>query len=254
MGAIHFSIDTGMIRALQQGLPLGTFVETGTFEGASVNAARPLFKKIFTVELSGQLHRSAVEKFQGDAAVEVLFGNSPEALAGLRARLEKESVLYWLDAHWCVANAETAGAKSQCPLLAELDAIHTLNEKSVILIDDARLFLSVPPAPHETSDWPDFDSIVRKLFLLNPGHVLSVFNDVIAYVPRSVFPSLRAYARNNSPDLLVELHKAAKTDELTRLLAISEADRAARLDVIERLDKMLKEATSRLNALEKKPH
>ena len=214
MGAIHFSIDTGMIRALQASLNLETFVETGTFEGASVQAARNLFKKIFTIELSADLHRAAVEKFKDDPAVDVLLGNSPEILQNLRPRLEEESVLYWLDAHWCVADAATVGKKSQCPLMQELDAIHTLNEKSVILIDDARLFLSPPLAPHEISDWPDFDSIVRKLFALNSAHVLAVINDVITYVPRSAFPGLRQYAHNHSPDVLVALHKVGYFDQV----------------------------------------
>jgi hypothetical protein len=39
-------------------------------------------------------------------------------------------------------------------LLDEFRAIGRLNERSVILIDNARLFLCPPPVPHETSQCP----------------------------------------------------------------------------------------------------
>ena len=249
MGAIYFFHRYRHGSRVAGRPPLETFVETGTFEGASVLAVRPFFKRIFTVELSEDLHGAATEKFRGDAAVEVLPGNSPAALETLRPRLEKESVLYWLDAHWCgPAVTATAGEKSQCPLLLELDAIRVLNENSVILIDDARLFLSIPPAPLNASNWPDFDAIVRKLFTLGPAHMLAVINDVIAYVPRGAFPALREYARDHSPDLLAELAKAkeydalkkdrdelaASVDLLTQSQKQTETDREARLETIQR--------------------
>ena len=50
MGAINFSIDTKLIEVLQKKLPLKTFVETGTFEGASITAVKPLFSKLLTIE------------------------------------------------------------------------------------------------------------------------------------------------------------------------------------------------------------
>ncbi len=87
--------------------------------------------------------------------------------------------------------------------------------------------------------------------------------------PRAAFPALGEYARHHSPDLLAELAKANQFDAvkkdrdqleadvhlLTAELKQSEADRAARLEVIEKLDKLLKESeadrAARLDVIER---
>lgn len=201
MGAVHFSIDPGLIETLKQVIPLQVFVETGTFEGRSAELVRPFFEKIYTVELSEQYYRKACEKFAGDPGVELFQGDSAHALAALAPKLAHVPVLYWLDAHWCVAE-QTAGEKSQCPMLRELEAIGHLNDQSAIIIDDARLFLTTPPEPHEISDWPEFDAIVRALFGMSSGHSLSVLNDTILFVPKAAVSNLRDYSRRHATDLL----------------------------------------------------
>jgi hypothetical protein len=108
-------------------------------------------------------------------------------------------VLYWLDAHWC--GSGTAGNEAECPLLAELDAIAALNADSAILIDDARLFLAAPPAPHDPRQWPLLTDVVERLRTLNREHGLWIVNDVIVFAPNAARQAMTEYARDCGIDL-----------------------------------------------------
>ena len=206
MGAVSFSIDKNLVAHLKQVLPLPIFVETGTFEGESTEQVLPLFEQIYTVELAEEYYLKAAQRFEGMAAVQVYHDSSEQFLQRLRPILHDRSVLYWLDAHWCVAD-ETAGEASQCPLLEELAAIGALNPESVILIDDARLFLCTPPAPHRITQWPSLDAIVRQLFVLSDAHQVMVLNDAIVYYPTAIQAAMQQYAYQHSIDWLVVLEK-----------------------------------------------
>jgi hypothetical protein len=201
MGAFTFSIDVQLVECLKRVLPLTVFVETGTFEGASVRAVLSLFEEIFTVEFSDEYFLKARDRLRDHKHVHCESGNSPPFLAGLRERLKDKSVLYWLDAHWCSA-PETAGFESQCPLIQELRAIGSLNAHSAILMDDARYFLSPPPKPHQISQWPSFQAIWIALSSLSPLHQLTVINDVLIFHPTSIYDAMADYAQEHGIDLL----------------------------------------------------
>lgn len=228
MGAISFSLDTKLVTALQSALPLQVLVETGTYEGDTVAAALPYFDNIYTVELSEKLWSRATKRFSAESRVCALHGGSPDVLSELRQSLGSRSVVYWLDAHWCVGT-DTSGEQSQCPLTEEIAALGQLNDQSVVLIDDARLFTSPPPAPHEVSHWPKFNDIVLGLQRLNPNHRLMIVNDVIAFYPPSAEAALNRYARENGVDWLWILHerkeaqraldkKSAPTEQIRSIL------------------------------------
>ena len=255
MGAVDFSIDVELVRLFQRELSLDVFVETGTFEGEAVARMLPLFPEIHTIELSEKYHALAEARFRKEPAVHVHRGDSTYVLGSLRAALEHRSVLYWLDAHWCVADG-SAGESSQCPLLGELSAMGTLNDRSVVLIDDARLFLSPPPYPHEAPDWPRLQQVVEGLERLSGRHELMVFNDVIVYFPRVLVPRMVEHARARSIDVLASVTRVtALENELAllttaldeRLEAINDLTRTAeeRLAIIEELTAALKAIESR---------
>lgn len=230
MGAVNFSLDKLLVDALQSALPLTVLVETGTFEGATLANLQDCFKVLHSVELSPQYHQAAADRFSEIAHIKLHNGDSASVLRQLRDGLEIESVLYFLDAHWCVAT-DTAGETSQCPLLAELEAIGKLNEKSVVLIDDARLFLAAPLAPHETSQWPNFHQIVEKLFQIASEHELMVVNDVIAFFPKQARPAMESYAKNFGMDWLLASNCLKENGSFMRQLdekeqVIHEKDRA----------------------------
>lgn len=223
MGAVTFSIDPEIIRALKQALPLKYFVETGTFEGETVEQVKLMFEEVHSIELAEDYYSKAVERFGNDSRVNLYCGSSEVVLKSLHPRFASEATLYWLDAHWCVAD-KTAGYQSQCPLLQELDAIQALNPHSVILIDDARLFLCPPPHPHEVTQWPSFDAIIKKLYSLSSAHEVMVLNDVILYYPSQIREPVQQFAHGVSIDWLSIMHKSGYYDSFLSDLQEKEAE------------------------------
>ena len=201
MGAISFSIDISLVTCCKQALPLNAFVETGTFSGDSIETIQSLFPEIHSIELSQAYYEKAVERFKPHKHVNLYQGNSDQWLKRLHPQIINQSTLYWLDAHWCVAE-ETAGVESQCPLLDELAAIESLNAQSIILIDDARLFLCTPPSPHKITQWPTFDQIIQKLYQMSSIHSLMVVNDVIIFYPQKIEEHIKNYAYLHGLDWL----------------------------------------------------
>lgn len=215
MGAVSFSLDERLVKRLVAHLPLAVFVETGTFQGDTLAQMLPYFEELHSVELSEPLWRKAVARFDGNSKVGLKLGSSPDSLAVLKPLLAQKSVLYWLDAHWCVAD-DTAGTVSQCPLLAEIAAIGALNETSVLLIDDARLFLAPPQSPHEAAHWPRFHAIVLALLKLSPVHELMVVNDVFAFFPPAARTAFEDYAREQGINWHAAVLAMQETENMRR--------------------------------------
>lgn len=204
MGAVNFSLSPDLVQALVDALPLEVLVETGTFEGDTIASFLSRFQEIHSVELSEHYVERAKARFANEPHVHIAHGDSSGYLKQLVPALSSRGVLYYLDAHWCVAS-NTAGNKSQCPLLDEIAAIGSsgqLGEASVIVIDDARLFLAPPPAPHDISQWPSFDEIVTALRRLSDRHEMMVVNDVIVFFASGARDSMKGFARKDGVDWL----------------------------------------------------
>jgi len=185
MGAVSFSLDPSLVDALQSELPLSIMVETGTFEAANIKNLVNKFTKFYSVELSSKHYAAASSRFRADERINLLHGDSTAILPKLITSLNAESVLYFLDAHWCSDIGEQ-GDVSSCPLLGELRAFQHLNSQSVIIIDDARLFCAPPPAPHEISTWPSLSEVLSELSRISSSHELMILNDTFVYYPRSI--------------------------------------------------------------------
>ena len=199
MGAVNFSLDEKLVDALQVSLPIRTFVETGTFKGDTLARMVPYFDALYSAELSLPFWTDAADRFAHEPKVNVANANSADFITELQPSLAKTPTLFWLDAHWCGVE-NVAGDTSQCPLLAELRAIGSLPGFSVILIDDARLFLAPPAAPHEISQWPRFHEILIELLKLSDRHEIMIINDVIAFFPSSVRSLMEGYAQSAGID------------------------------------------------------
>lgn len=128
-----------VIRRLARRFGLPVFVETGTYRGDMVDAVKGDFERVYSIELGGELHRRARERFAGDGRIAILQGDSGEVLGGLLPRIDRPC-LFWLDSHF--SDADTARSGLITPVLRELGHIfrHPLARRHVILIDDARLF------------------------------------------------------------------------------------------------------------------
>jgi hypothetical protein len=221
MGAVSFSIDRDLVQAIQDVVHANVFVETGTFEGDTVARIEDLFDTVWSVESSPEYYDAASRRFHDRKNIHVALGDSPRFLTDVRDDIGT-SAIFWLDAHWCVA-ASTSGEQSQCPLLAELEAIGTLGEGSVILIDDARLFVAAPPKPHEVSHWPTFSQVLQRLARLSAEHMLMIVNDVIIFYPPALDEPLRAYAHETSIDWLHVLDKSREYDVMHKALLEKDA-------------------------------
>jgi hypothetical protein len=243
MGAVDFSLSSALVKVLQQALPIEVFVETGTFEGDTVAELAAGFKEVYSVELSPDYFAKALSRLEKIANVTLTLGDSREFLARLRPELSARSVLYYLDAHWCVA-ANTAGDRSQCPLLEEIAAIGNLGESSVILIDDARLFLAPPPEPHDVTQWPTFDEVVTALRRLSDRHEIMVVNDVISYFPRAIRGDVYEYARTHGVDWLRASQAVVENPVLRQVIEEKEG-------MIEEMERMVLEKEGMIEEMER---
>jgi hypothetical protein len=201
MGAVSFSLDPRLVAALRSSAAQEVFVETGTGRGETVSALSQHFDELFTVEASKELWQAAAERIREMGNVVAEHAASPQFLAELAPTLANRATVYWLHAHRCVLPT-AAGGKSHCQLLEEIAAISSLNDRSVILIDDARLFMAPPPAPHEASCWPQLDALLKALNKLSANHEVVIVNDVIVFFPPAVKAGVERYARTCGVDWL----------------------------------------------------
>jgi len=139
------------VHAYARKFHLSAFIETGTYRGDMVEAVKRDFTQVYSIELGGELHRLARERFASDPNVTILQGDSGEVLRGLLPRIDRPA-LFWLDSHF--SDADTARSALITPIRSELDHIlaHPLAQRHVILIDDARLF-------NGEDDYPTLESL-----------------------------------------------------------------------------------------------
>lgn len=119
-------------------LGLKILVETGTYKGEMVEAMKGEFEKVYSIELADHFYEAAVKRFENDANVEILHGDSGRVVKELLTRLDQPS-LFWLDGHYSAGN--TARGDKDTPVMEELEHIFSVPDlRCAILIDDARCF------------------------------------------------------------------------------------------------------------------
>lgn len=138
-----------LLRRASQSFGIRVLVETGTFEGRTVQALRKDFQRIYSVEFDDALYQAARLRFAGFDTISILHGNSGVVLKQLLPTL-REACVFWLDAHH--SGGATSRAEKDSPILEELDAIaeRPLLFGDVIFIDDARHFGGGDYPPVET--------------------------------------------------------------------------------------------------------
>ncbi|MBM4112889.1 MAG: hypothetical protein FJ253_05865 [Phycisphaerae bacterium] len=158
------------------------FVETGTYKGDTTRWAAKHFEAVHTIERAANLYDLCSAELRAIKGVTPHLGDSRRVLPGIVRDLGDRTAVVWLDGHW--SGAETAGAEDECPLLDELACLSN-RANDIILIDDARMFLCAPPAPHNASQWPTLAEIVNALQDSGRRHLVQVVDDVIFIVPRT---------------------------------------------------------------------
>lgn len=160
------------------------FVETGTAGGASVFFASNIFKKCYTIELIDERVRNMifpdnVKSYGGVSSIDML----PNIIDDIciEENSKKEYILFWLDAHYSDSVPNETDIK-ECPVMEELNIISKY-QNSIIIIDDARLFLGSPPYPLDPRDWPSISEIFVYLNDKFPQHYSTIIDDYVVSVP-----------------------------------------------------------------------
>jgi hypothetical protein len=183
-------IPIELAAALRDGLGLERAIETGTYHGGTARLLAGAFPSVTTIELSPELHEDARERLADVPAVLCVQGDSSEVLRDLVD--PSIPTLYWLDGHW--SGGPTAGAESECPVLAEIQHIGRGHPDDCLLIDDARLFIASPPPPHDPAQWPSLVELFDVIRESRPDVHVTVVADVVIAVPARAKPLVDRHA------------------------------------------------------------
>lgn len=198
MGMVNFGIPERIALELAQLHGATVFVETGTYRGDTAKWAADHFEDVYTIENSEILFQQHSGSLAALPNVHACCGDSRSLLPAILENIGERKGLHWLDSHWFGGDTG-GGEEDQCPLLAELQALFHRTQ-DIILIDDARLFLSAPPMPHRPSLWPTIFEVMKALPVTDGDPFVQVVDDVIFVVPN--LPHLRdpltAWAKRRS--------------------------------------------------------
>ncbi len=163
-----------VLRTLAERYQLKIFVETGTYRGDMVEAMKPLFQKIYSIELSDALFAEAQRRFQPDAHVELIHGDSGTELGRIMERIHQPA-LFWLDGHYSAG--DTARGEKDTPIFDELNHILRAPDLGhVIVIDDARC-LGTDPA------YPTLPALRAHVLSRRPGATMVIEDDSVRITP-----------------------------------------------------------------------
>lgn len=193
MGAIEFSAPKKFIYSIQEKFQYSNFIETGTYMGETSIWASTLFKNVFTIEVNPELSQAAVRRAKGKDNISFICGDSSLMLKDISKNLTGTS-LYWLDGHWCGGVSKLTG---ECPLMTELNSILSRDE-DIVLIDDARFFMSIVPQPHDPEEWPRIDQVISLLKIKYPAHEIIIEYDIIMCLPKRIFLAVQNDVRRGS--------------------------------------------------------
>jgi hypothetical protein len=149
---------------------LKTMIETGTYLGDMVYAAKDEFSKIYSIELDEMLFLAAERRFQRCPHIKIIHGDSGSVLPQLLGDL-KEPCLFWLDAHY--SGGITAKGLLETPILQEVSLIldHPITQH-VILIDDAHCFTGL-------NNYPKIEDLRSLTAAKRPDYFLNVKDNII---------------------------------------------------------------------------
>jgi hypothetical protein len=207
MGLVRMGPPHTLIEKIVSSYRVQNFVETGTYHGETSIWASNIFKNVFTIENSVELHKQTANKYREIDNIEFLLGDSRMRLKETLEKLE-EPTLVWLDAHW--SGDSTYGKMDQCPLLEEIGIINSLQPNLYLFIDDARLFLSPPHPPHDVNQWPNIVEVVNSL-QSNPDRYVVIIEDCIIAAPIHARPLIIQYCQDINSNIWEDYTSSLKT-------------------------------------------
>jgi len=119
-------------------------LETGTYlgEGVYLTLSANYFEKIYSIEIANEYYLLNKRQFENNPIVNILEGDSATVIKDLIETdlLEKNPILFYLDAHFSGGRTGGKDLDNGCPLLRELEAIASRGiDGDIIVIDDMRL-------------------------------------------------------------------------------------------------------------------
>ena len=154
-----------------------SFIETGTYMGATIDNLKDFFENIYTIELNKNLFLYSKKKFQNNNNIKCIQGNSSEQLE-LILNNHNQDTIFFLDGHW--SGGETSKGPEDVPLLKELQIINKyFKNRGIIIIDDLRLF--------GTNNNEDWTNITKKNILSSIDNIkfsltLTKYDKFIIYI------------------------------------------------------------------------
>jgi hypothetical protein len=149
-------------------------VETGTYYGDMVEALKPYFTRIYSIELSRELFEKSKKRFKADNHIELLHGDSSKELGYVIRRLNQPA-LFWLDGHY--SGGPSARGEKDTPIYEELEHIfNASNLGHVVIIDGARCFGSDPAYPMP-------EDLKNYIFSKRRNTRVQVDSDMIRIIP-----------------------------------------------------------------------
>jgi len=132
------AIDLDFLKLLQDDYKKYTcFIETGTFNGATIFSVEPYFKKLYTVEVSEKYYNNTKNKYRGNK-INFILGDSAVVFEHLLPRIT-DKCIFFLDGHY--SSGDTGRSNKDVPLDEEITHINDLfTKEAIIIIDDFRLF------------------------------------------------------------------------------------------------------------------
>lgn len=180
MGIVTMGVPEQVVLDMARMTDSTAFIETGTYHGNTTRWAQKHFRCVHTIERAKSLFDKFSPGLSELSGVTPHLGDSREVLQRILKTMTTENAVFWLDGHW--SGGETAGNEDECPLLGELACLqHRTND--IILIDDARLFLSAPPVPHKAEQWPTVSEIIDALAKFDARQFIQIVDDVMFIVP-----------------------------------------------------------------------
>jgi hypothetical protein len=77
--------------------------------------------------------------------------------------------------------------------LKEIESIGSGHPNDVLIVDDARMFVTAPPPPNDPAQWPSLMTVIDAIRSLRPEHIVTVVNDQIVAVPEGARDALNRY-------------------------------------------------------------
>ncbi len=148
------------------------YVETGTMYGATARMAAPLFRRVYTIELSLVMARKAQERLAPLTNVSVLQGDSAHLLSGITSN----PAVFYLDAHGC--KEPGTGGQGKTALWGELEYLRTRTVADLIIIDDVHAFGGGADGPNPF--WADVSTSNILAALCIRTYKSAVFGDQFA--------------------------------------------------------------------------